>query len=78
MIAHVTDLKPGEFIHTFGDLHLYENHIEQADEQLSRPPLTPPTLWLNPAVKSIDGFRFEDIRLDGYQPHPAIKAEVAV
>jgi thymidylate synthase len=78
MIAHVTDLKPGEFIHTFGDLHLYENHLEQADEQLRRAPLPPPTLWLNPAVKSIDGFRFEDIRLDGYRSHPAIKAEVAV
>lgn len=78
MIAHVTGLQPGEFVHTFGDLHLYVNHIEQAAIQLSRTPYPAPTLWLNPAIQHIDDFRFEDIELRNYQCHPTIKAEVAV
>jgi thymidylate synthase len=78
LIAQVTGLQPGELVHTFGDLHLYTNHLAQADEQLARTPLPAPRLWLNPEVKSIDGFRFEDMKLVDYQHHPAIKAEVAV
>ena len=78
MIAQVTDLKPGEFIHTLGDAHLYLNHLEQADLQLTRAPMQRPTLRLNPAVTDLFAFRFEDITLDGYQSHAAIKAPVAV
>jgi thymidylate synthase len=78
MVAQVCDLKPGEFIHTFGDLHLYANHVEQARLQLSRQPRPLPQMKLNPAVKSIHDFRFEDFELTGYDPHPAIKAPVAV
>jgi thymidylate synthase len=78
LIAQVTGLQPGEFVHTFGDLHLYANHLAQADEQLARAPLPAPTLWLNPEVRSIDGFRLEDVKLVDYQSHPPIKAEVAV
>ena len=78
MVAQVCDLEPGEFIHTFGDAHIYLNHLEQVDEQLSREPLPLPRLWLDPAVRSIDDFRFEHIRLEGYQSHAAIKAPVAV
>ena len=78
MVAHVTHLEPGEFIHTLGDVHLYLNHIEQAKMQLSRRPLPLPTLHLNPAVKDILTFRYEDIRIEGYEHHPAIKAPVAV
>lgn len=78
LIAQVTGLTPGEFIHTFGDLHAYTNHLEQIDLQLSRSPLPAPTLWLNPQRKNIDDFVFEDIRLENYQSHPPIKAEVAV
>ena len=78
MIAQVTGLKPGEFVHTFGDLHLYVNHLEQADLQLARAPLPPPKLWLDPSVTRIDDFRFEHVRLEGYQSHPGIKGEVAV
>jgi thymidylate synthase len=78
MIAHVTGLKPGTFVHTFGDAHLYKNHIEQAELQLTRDPRALPTLTLNPNVRDIFAFNFEDIRIDGYDPHPAIKAEVSV
>ena len=78
MMAQVTDLKPGELVHTLGDAHLYLNHLEQADLQLSRTPRSLPTMVLNPAVRSILDFRFEDFRLEGYDPHPHIKAPVAV
>lgn len=78
MIAQVCDLEPGEFIHTFGDLHLYNNHLEQARLQLSRKPYPLPVMKLNPAVKDIFGFHFEDFTLENYQSHPAIKAPVAV
>ncbi len=78
MMAQVTGLKLGEFIHTFGDAHLYLNHLEQAREQLSRKPFPLPTMKLNPAVKDIFGFQFEDFTLENYQAHPHIKAKVAV
>ncbi|KJS44365.1 MAG: thymidylate synthase [Rhodospirillaceae bacterium BRH_c57] len=78
MVAQVTGLAPGEFVHTFGDAHLYLNHIGQAREQLSRPPRALPTLHLNPAVTDLFAFRYDDIRLEGYAPHPHIKAPVAV
>jgi thymidylate synthase len=78
MVAQVTNLQPGEFIHTFGDAHLYNNHLEQAQLQLSREPLPLPVMQINPDVKSILDFRFEDFRLENYQPHPHISAPVAV
>jgi thymidylate synthase len=78
MIAQVTGLLPGEFIHTLGDAHLYLNHLEQAKLQLSRAPLPEPTLRLNPAITSIDDFSFADIVVDNYRSHPAIRAKVAV
>ena len=78
MIAQVCDLEPGEFIHTFGDVHIYSNHIEQVNLQLSRTPYPLPTMQLNPEVKNIFDFRFEDFTLQNYQCHPAIKAPVAV
>jgi thymidylate synthase len=78
MVAQVTDLQPGEFIHTFGDAHLYANHLEQAEEQLTRQPRPLPTLKINPDVRSIFDFRFEDFQLENYAPHPHIRAPVAV
>jgi thymidylate synthase len=78
MVAQVTGLRPGEFVHTFGDAHLYLNHMEQVREQLSREPRPLPRLRLNPAVTSIDGFQYEDFSLEAYDPHPAIRAPVAV
>lgn len=78
MIAQVCDLQVGDFVHTFGDLHIYSNHREQLKEQLSRTPYPMPKLVLNPEVKDIDSFTFEDIKLENYQHHPPIKGKVAV
>ena len=78
MVAQVCDLKLGDFIHTFGDLHLYNNHIEQAQLQLSREPRPLPTMKINPSVKSIFDFKFDDFTLENYNPHPHIKAAVAI
>src|ERR1700726_2377755 len=78
MVAQVTDLKPGDFVHSFGDVHLYSNHLEQARLQLTRPTRALPVMKLNPDVKDIFAFRYEDFVLEGYEPHPHLKAEVAV
>jgi thymidylate synthase len=78
MMAQVTNLEPGEFVHTFGDVHLYRNHIEQAKLQLSREPYPLPTMKINPQVKEISDFQYEDFELINYKAHPHIKAEVAV
>jgi thymidylate synthase len=78
MIAQVCDLEPGEFIHTFGDLHIYNNHFEQVKEQLARTPKTLPTMKINPEVKDIFSFKYEDFELIGYEADPNIKADVAV
>ena len=78
MIAQVCGLEPGTFIHTFGDLHLYTNHLDQARLQLTRQPRPLPAMKLNPAVKDIHSFRYEDFELTGYTPHPPIKAPIAV
>jgi thymidylate synthase len=78
MMAQVCDLAPGDFVHTFGDLHLYQNHLEQAREQLSRECRPLPRLQLNRAITQIEGFRFEDFTLLDYNPHPSIKAPIAV
>jgi thymidylate synthase len=78
MVAQVVDLRPRDFVHTFGDLHLYQNHLEQAREQLTRDCRSLPRLKLNPAIKNIRAFKFEDFELIGYDPHPSIKASIAV
>lgn len=78
MLAQVCGYQPGEFVHTFGDAHIYSNHFEQARLQLSRQPRPLPKMWINPDVKDLFAFRFEDFRLDGYDPHPHIAAQVAV
>ena len=78
MVAQVTGLKPGELIVTLGDAHLYLNHLEQADEQLRRAPKALPRMKLNPEVRELDAFRYEDFTLEGYEPHPAIRAPIAV
>ncbi|MDX1683223.1 MAG: thymidylate synthase [Phycisphaeraceae bacterium] len=78
MMAQVTGLEPGDFVHTFGDAHLYLNHLDQAKTQLQREPRPLPTMKINPAVDSIDGFTYDDFELVGYDPHPHIKAPVAV
>ena len=78
MVAQVTGLAPGDFVHTFGDAHLYSNHLEQARQQLAREPLPLPTMVLNPGVKDLFAFRFEDFELRGYQSHPHIAAPIAV
>ncbi len=78
MVAQVTGLNPGEFVHTFGDVHLYSNHVEQATLQCSRAPKDPPTMTLNPQVTDLFGFTYEDFTLTHYHPHPAIRAPVAV
>jgi len=78
MVAQVCGLRPGAFVHTFGDLHLYQNHLEQAKLQLSRTPRPLPQIKLNPTIRNIHEFKFEDVELIGYDPHPAIKAPIAV
>jgi thymidylate synthase len=78
MVAQVTGLEPGEFVHSFGDVHLYENHLEQADLQLTRSPRPLPRMEINPEVKSLFDFVYEDFKLLGYDPHPALPAKVSV
>jgi thymidylate synthase len=78
MMAQVTGLKPGDFVHTFGDVHIYQNHIEQVKLQLTREPRQLPKMVINPAIKSIFDFGYDDFTLEGYDPHPHIKGKVAV
>jgi thymidylate synthase len=78
MVAQVCGLQVGDFVHTFGDVHIYNNHMEQVDTQLARTPRHLPQLYLNPEVKDLFSFTYEDIRIDNYDPWPAIKAAVAV
>ncbi len=78
MIAQVCDLEPGDFVHTFGDTHLYANHLEQADRQLDRVPMPLPTMHLNPEVKDLFGFKIDDFELRDYRCHSGIKAPIAV
>jgi thymidylate synthase len=78
MVAQVVGLEPGDFVHTFGDVHIYKNHFPQVEEQLKRKPKPLPTMKINPDVKDIFAFKYEDFTLEGYDPDPSIKAEVAV
>ena len=78
MMAQVLGLEPGEFVHTFGDTHIYNNHFDQVNEQLNRDFRDIPTMWINPEVKSIYDFTYDDFELRNYNPHPRIKASVAV
>jgi thymidylate synthase len=78
MIAQVTGLKPGEFIHTMGDVHIYSNHMEQVKKQLARTPKELPVMKLNPDIKNINDFKFKDFTLEGYNPDPGIKAPIAI
>ena len=78
MVAQVTGLKAGDFVHTLGDAHLYMNHLSQADEQLTRDPRPLPTMWINPEVTDLFAFTFDDFELKDYDPHPHIKAPIAV
>ena len=78
MVAQVTDLAPGEFVHTFGDTHLYTNHVEQAELQLGREPRARPEMRINPEVRQLDGFTYDDFEVVGYDPHPGIRAPIAV
>jgi thymidylate synthase len=78
MVAQVTGLAPGEFVHTLGDAHLYLNHLDQARQQIARPPRRLPTMRISSSVKDLFAFRYEDFMLEGYDPHPHIKAKVAV
>ena len=78
MMAQVCDLEPGEFVHTFGDVHLYTNHVEQAREQLTRAPRKLHTMWMNPEIKDLFAFTYDDLKLENYDPMPHIKAAVSV
>jgi thymidylate synthase len=78
MVAQVCDLKPGSFVHTFGDVHIYSNHSEQLKEQLSRSPKPLPQMKLNPEIKDVFDFKYEDFSLNGYDPHPLIRGKVAI
>jgi thymidylate synthase len=78
MVAQVCELEVGDFVHTFGDAHLYSNHLEQTELQLSRETMKLSRLWLNPDIKEIDGFSYDDIKVQGYECHPSIKAPIAI
>lgn len=78
MVAQVTGLEVGDFVHTFGDAHIYDNHFAQVEEQLSRAPKSLPTIKLNPAIQNINDFTFADMTLENYDPHPTIKAQVSL